>query len=1320
MTDFKARRPCDDSTGENKSRQICKTGGMTSRAELAVPATPTRGGGAPPAPRSSLALVRVTESKGSLKVILHRSNGAQSPPSSPFEPERAVSRSDLCIGLRVRLRSSYSIKKRDFVCGPGKVIRSDDDGWATVLFDSGASHMYRIRHLVHETLEPSSLPPRAHTPARKRAAPAAASASSSSRDRASGAAAWACPKCTFSGHAPDAPRCGVCGHAQPKPRSPFSALLGKRKPAPLFAKAKAVRAARAGEKEPRAGVRPTIKLAPLLAIRSKRAKPAKPEQPMQFKPFSNLPKASIFMTPKEKRAAARRAAEQALKADIEDSRDLCARLSVGKKEHWFLQPRKLAPGISAAPRRKTTAPRKNVQVVLWPCPFPTDSHVIPSDSERLIVEGKALQAASGEPLRSVWRASGEKSVSGGVGEPELAADVWFTVEKGVAVASNGNGGQSAGGQGAGVHEECKEREKDPQMSRVSPKDLKKLYASDAYRALVQSLARSIGVDAVDADASVRAALAARIRQQGHGSSMLLAEAAAPGCDALSRSSPVVASIRSWLSDNWVPRGDQPERNGGAGDSSDEFESDGEAWTPPRTSQSLLLYGEPSVGKTSAVYECCRELGFTVLEINTSQRRSGADITRVCREATQSHLLCVTKKKNPFGALTRRRQKVNAGSAKSRATTSSEHQTLILIDEVDNVFAPDAGFFKALSVLLRETKRPIVLTCNQPPRETDALESLMRYEMLRVPAKAAALHAVSATLAQAGIPKGSTVAKVVADIGAVLVLNDRDMRRALSTVHMWVCSEPIERVVRSLSNYASANSGDANIDADTTDRDADDDSFTVDLHTMRGQLWEKAAKGSVPRAGPGSWLHMRALGISDDSKGLASGDGGCLMAQAVHADVPLLHLNYLEHARAALSRVGMEAAVGLFQPPLRFSTWFEQGNADQSESKQMRTSHGEGACATSAAPASEIDGRVAVQESPLERKSSGVGLVQDDDNRMDSDSDATEDLSDDEPQQAASHKNEATAASPGEASAPATPDDSTDDSSCIVDTLRADIAQTQQSLGCGAAPGAAERGVAMDCEPKASSDGPVRARPEPLTAEERSAARHGAEAARVMSSIADAISAMDTWPLSHIRSELDATPQQARPSTPAFIADPSPEDLILQEVLAPLARSPDLCDSEYWLGTDIAAGIAAAAASALDKQTRDVAERICASRVAPDGTVHGDVAPPGRTRPLWCIDYTDERGDKTLAGSLNRVRSALQRRGRSSLLLSERGFGESTLSPLKQLCAAMLSQHESRRHRMRLSRRRHRRTARDFVRDMLGVDPAERALQKLAYHIDPFE
>lgn len=101
------------------------------------------------------------------------------------------------------------------------------------------------------------------------------------------------------------------------------------------------------------------------------------------------------------------------------------------------------------------------------------------------------------------------------------------------------------------------------------------------------------------------------------------------------------------------------------------------------------------GKTCAVFACAAELGFRVIEINSTFKRSGSKILELFGEATQSHHM----------------EKWNLNASDEIKIASQDLNTILLFEEVDILFEDDTGFLKALKTLMNTTKRPIILTCN---------------------------------------------------------------------------------------------------------------------------------------------------------------------------------------------------------------------------------------------------------------------------------------------------------------------------------------------------------------------------------------------------------------------------------------------------------------------------------------------------------------------------------------------------------------------------------------------------------------------------------
>merc|ERR1712012_39845 len=97
------------------------------------------------------------------------------------------------------------------------------------------------------------------------------------------------------------------------------------------------------------------------------------------------------------------------------------------------------------------------------------------------------------------------------------------------------------------------------------------------------------------------------------------------------------------------------------------------------------------GKTAAVFALAAELGFNVLEVNASSGRNGKALLAKLHEATQG-------------------QQVRRDQVKAKEESKGKKKALILFEDIDIVFEDlDDGFYGAVSTLVQQTKRPIVMT-----------------------------------------------------------------------------------------------------------------------------------------------------------------------------------------------------------------------------------------------------------------------------------------------------------------------------------------------------------------------------------------------------------------------------------------------------------------------------------------------------------------------------------------------------------------------------------------------------------------------------------
>lgn len=177
------------------------------------------------------------------------------------------------------------------------------------------------------------------------------------------------------------------------------------------------------------------------------------------------------------------------------------------------------------------------------------------------------------------------------------------------------------------------------------------------------------------------------------------------------------------------------------DSDDSFLDDGDAGLETI----FVLTGPTGSGKTRLVHALSEQLDCAVIEINSSEQRSGTALKRAIQETTQSHSsLAKSKKKQQqqlllgnkgFGSLfgstitcadneeEEKEMDIYDDSAsyydsdeESAKKESSQSLTIILIDEVDLLFDDDTGFWLALSQVSQKAKCPIVVTANAIPPE----------------------------------------------------------------------------------------------------------------------------------------------------------------------------------------------------------------------------------------------------------------------------------------------------------------------------------------------------------------------------------------------------------------------------------------------------------------------------------------------------------------------------------------------------------------------------------------------------------------------------
>lgn len=160
--------------------------------------------------------------------------------------------------------------------------------------------------------------------------------------------------------------------------------------------------------------------------------------------------------------------------------------------------------------------------------------------------------------------------------------------------------------------------------------------------------------------------------------------------------------------------------------------------------SILLSGPNGSGKTAAVYACAEELGWEVFEVYPGiGKRNGSSLMSLVGDVGKNHTVgkgprpgpSVFPHENRIDQLlsSPRRKSVNNRGVSSSPTRSrytpdvfsgrgqtpfdtngkgkSPQQSIILLEEVDILFGDDINFWPTVVTLIRESRRPVIMTCN---------------------------------------------------------------------------------------------------------------------------------------------------------------------------------------------------------------------------------------------------------------------------------------------------------------------------------------------------------------------------------------------------------------------------------------------------------------------------------------------------------------------------------------------------------------------------------------------------------------------------------
>lgn len=193
----------------------------------------------------------------------------------------------------------------------------------------------------------------------------------------------------------------------------------------------------------------------------------------------------------------------------------------------------------------------------------------------------------------------------------------------------------------------------------------------------------------------------------------------------------------------------------------------------RLANAVVMSGPHGCGKSATVFAVAKELGFEVFEINPNSKRSGKEVMDKVGDMTRNHLVQRSKvdkiptnvnddeerlsnavaedlKSGRQGTMnsfftskvpikpkpadkdvepSAAQPEISKSTIAPKGLTKQQKQSLILLEEIDVLYEEDRGFWQTVMLLIAQSKRPIIMTCNDEtavPIAALSLHAIIRF------------------------------------------------------------------------------------------------------------------------------------------------------------------------------------------------------------------------------------------------------------------------------------------------------------------------------------------------------------------------------------------------------------------------------------------------------------------------------------------------------------------------------------------------------------------------------------------------------------------